>query len=421
MGYFSLITLCGIISVIPACSTARILALMPVSLYSHQAYFYPLWQNLSQRGHKITLYTTHPMNNLVLTNLTEVHINFSKYDYSPMDVLKNGSDSLSGKLQFFDRLFGLFPNAVLEQDSIKQLIINQNEHYDLVIVESIMWSLYAFAKKFHAPLIVVSSLRCSIYSYASVGNPEADHQTLFYQDFTFLQRFSEAIQNWIVNGLFYLGKDKTNTLLDKHFGKDYANIEELFGKISMVFDNTNNILHKIRPLLNSVVQISGLNLYANHPNISQDLQSILDNATNGFIYVSLGTVVGNTQTQTKLFLEAFKELPYTVLWKHEQIFDAPSNVHVSKWFPQFNVLKHKNIKLFITQCGSHSFLESIYNQVPMVGFPVYLDQLTNGDKIEKFGVGIILDYRTLNKDLFKDKILEVIKNLRLVSFVRIYD
>ncbi|KAK4873154.1 hypothetical protein RN001_015183 [Aquatica leii] len=416
MGYFSLITLCGIILVIPApCSTARILALMPLPLYSHQAFFYPLWQNLSQRGHEITLYTTHPMNNPALTNLTEVYLNVLDDNVSALDILKNASDTLSGQLQLFDRVFNYLPNTVLQQDSINQLITNQNKHFDLVIVESIMWSLYAFAKKFHAPLIVVSSLACSFYNYASVGNPEAqiaDEQTLFEQDFTFLQRVSDVIQKWLANGVYHVGKEKTNTLLDKHFGKDYTNVEELFGKISMVFDNTNNVLYKIRPLLNNVVQISGLNLHANHPNISQDLQSILDKATNGFIYVSLGTVVGNNQIQSKLFLEAFKELPYTVLWKNEQVLDAPSNVYVSKWFPQFNVLKHKNIKLFITQCGTHSTLESIYNQVPMIGIPFFLDQHTNSEKIEKLGVGIKLDYRTLNKELFKDKILEAIEKLR---------
>ena len=54
---------------------------------------------------------------------------------------------------------------------------------------------------------------------------------------------------------------------------------------------------------------------------------------------------------------------------------APDNVMVVPWVPQQAVLAHNNTRLFITHCGMHGVLESIYYGVPMVGMPVFIDQV----------------------------------------------
>jgi UDP-glucoronosyl and UDP-glucosyl transferase. len=72
----------------------------------------------------------------------------------------------------------------------------------------------------------------------------------------------------------------------------------------------------------------------------QDLKTFLDEAEDGVIYFSLGTlVIGETLPEDKLqaFISVFSEMPQRVLWKMDKNISLP-NVRTSKWFPQFDVL-----------------------------------------------------------------------------------
>lgn len=72
--------------------------------------------------------------------------------------------------------------------------------------------------------------------------------------------------------------------------------------------------------------------------------------------------------------------------------------------------EHPNIKLFITQGGLQSMEEAIYNHVPIVGMPFFGDQITNTKKIIGKGLGLSVDYNTMDKAILKNTILEVINN-----------
>lgn len=68
----------------------------------------------------------------------------------------------------------------------------------------------------------------------------------------------------------------------------------------------------------------------------------LDNATQGFIYFSLGSNVKSKDLIEKtrnVILETFAELPYKVLWKFElkDLPGKPDNVMTAKWFPQQDI------------------------------------------------------------------------------------
>lgn len=74
----------------------------------------------------------------------------------------------------------------------------------------------------------------------------------------------------------------------------------------------------------------------------QDLKRFLDDAPNGFIYVSLGTNVAITSLPNNIqdaLYNVFMSLPYKVVWKFDG--DMPSksdNIYVAKWFPQQSIL-----------------------------------------------------------------------------------
>lgn len=147
----------------------------------------------------------------------------------------------------------------------------------------------------------------------------------------------------------------------------------------------------------------------------QDLQDYLDDGKEGVIYFSLGSNVKSAHidaNKRKIIMEAFFELPYKVLWKFENdtLENKPANVKIGKWLPQQDILGHPNIKLFITQAGLQSTEEAIYNQVPLLALPFIGDQPFNAKKINQLGIGLNLDFGTLEKDVFKNAILDVIQN-----------
>lgn len=83
----------------------------------------------------------------------------------------------------------------------------------------------------------------------------------------------------------------------------------------------------------------------------KDLEQFLDNALEGFIYVSFGTITTchNLPKETlKNFIEVFSKLPYKIVWKFEcdELPGKLHNVFISKWFLQQGILgKIKSVKL----------------------------------------------------------------------------
>ena len=43
-------------------------------------------------------------------------------------------------------------------------------------------------------------------------------------------------------------------------------------------------------------------------------------------------------------------------------------------------MAHPKVVLFLTHCGIHGVLEAVWNSVPMVGMPVFIDQV--GDTVD---------------------------------------
>lgn len=74
-------------------------------------------------------------------------------------------------------------------------------------------------------------------------------------------------------------------------------------------------------------------------------------ATTGVIYFSMGSNAKSKDLPPEVknvLLSAFKELPFTVLWKYEEdeLPGRPENVKIAKWLPQQDVLS-KSVELIL--------------------------------------------------------------------------
>ena len=76
--------------------------------------------------------------------------------------------------------------------------------------------------------------------------------------------------------------------------------------------------------------------------VSQDLQTLMDEAKHGVIYFSMGSNLKSADMSTSMkqsLLKIFGKLKQQVIWKFEEDLEGvPSNIHLVKWAPQQSIL-----------------------------------------------------------------------------------
>ncbi|XP_017040112.2 UDP-glycosyltransferase UGT5-like isoform X3 [Drosophila ficusphila] len=165
-----------------------------------------------------------------------------------------------------------------------------------------------------------------------------------------------------------------------------------------------------RPYVPNVIEVGGMHINQATKALPKELEDFIQGAgEHGVIYFSLGTNVKTeslSEDRKKILIETFESLPQRVLWKFEddELPGKPSNVLISNWFPQQDILSHPKVRLFITHGGMQSTIESIYFGKPMLGLPFFYDQFGNMEHIKRKGLGLVLNFKDMTKDQFRDSI-----------------
>ncbi|KAI5633119.1 UDP-glucoronosyl and UDP-glucosyl transferase domain-containing protein [Phthorimaea operculella] len=204
--------------------------------------------------------------------------------------------------------------------------------------------------------------------------------------------------------------------MKERFGHDTPSLYELRNNIDMLFLNIHPIWDGNTPWPPSIVHTWGIH-HKPEKLLPQDLQSYLDTSKNGVIYFSFGTNVDPATLppeRIQMFIRVFSKLPYDVLWKwnHDVLPGKTENIRISKWLPQSDLLRHPNVKVFITQGGLQSTDEAIIAGVPLIGIPMLADQWYNVEKYVHHGIGLKLSIETVNEEQLTNAIKEVIDNKR---------
>ncbi|KAB0796294.1 hypothetical protein PPYR_10355 [Photinus pyralis] len=306
---------------------ARILGIIPFPSYSHQIVFQPLWRELSLRGHQVTTLTTDPINDAKLTNLTEIDLHFSYDAWRSVlaEVVEGTQNNFVKSVRAMTLAMQEFSRRQLAHPSVQGLI-HGDASFDLLIVEYFLPSMFAFAERFRCPHIGVSSVDVPSNVLRLIGHPihpvvYPDYMLSFTDHSTLLKRlksiaFSLYAEFEYNHYLYSLQQE----LVETSFGSNYSSLVEMAKNASLLFTNSDPILYKPKPFLPNVIQIGGGSYRIPPAPLPNKLVGVLDAASSGVIYFSLGTNVNteNLPNETrKAILEAFAELPYTVLWKFD--------------------------------------------------------------------------------------------------------
>ncbi|CAH0547837.1 unnamed protein product [Brassicogethes aeneus] len=410
---------------------ARILGVVSGPTPSHQTFFHPIWKGLIQLGHELTVITASPMNNTAI-NLTEINTDFIyklwQDEYHTTKLIDKYGKNLYKIVQESRKGFYKVVDKQLEHPEVQKLIQGSYGGFDLVIVEFISPVLSAFASKFNCPYLGVSVTDLNILYQRFFGHPI--HPVL-YPDFfipfdgkmSFKERFVSCIMSsMLLMEDFFSDKHIEDQLIKKHFGNNMPSANEITANVSVILTNVNPAFY-LRPVGPNFIPIGGLAKpekatplpQARFKNVLGNIQRFLDDATDGAIYFSLGTNIKSANIDRKLqdvFINTFRKIKsLKILWKFDgDIIGLPKNVMVVSWCPQQDVLRHPNIKLFITQGGVHSMEEALYFEVPILGLPFVADQEQNVRKFVNRGLGKKIDVKTITVEIFEENIMELIEN-----------
>lgn len=194
--------------------------------------------------------------------------------------------------------------------------------------------------------------------------------------------------------------------------KPEISFDDLLRKAELHIIDSDVLMDYALPSLPNVEYIGGLGAQPAEP-LEGDLLKFVNSAKNGIIVVSFGSVVSSLPKEhLEKMGEAFKQIKYDIVWKWSDTSYSSSNVFLTKWMPQNDLLGHPQTKLFITHCGNGGQFESLYHGVPMLGFPVFADQPHNCRRMVYKGYGLSMDLYNYAVEELVSNIKEVIENTK---------
>ncbi|XP_037027840.1 UDP-glucosyltransferase 2-like isoform X2 [Bradysia coprophila] len=366
-----------------AVTPSNILVVSPVPSDSHFKISEAITVGLANVGHTVTI--------------------VSAYDYKPQNMSKVQSIQVTGAVQWAEEFkakdLGAFEkspvdtmvsmlfsggwdlcNLTLTDPAVRALF---NHTYDLVIVDIFgTESLIVLGQIFNAPVVGFSA-----YSTAKWTNLLPVSYKL-----NFSNRVASLFHR-IHYSIFHMYESITLAYL--HHPLQVPNVIEIGG----IHVEWNGFKRPERPL-------------------SQDIKQFIDTATDGVVYLSFGSISKGKELPTNkrdTFINTFAKHKQKFIWKFsEPTVKMPENVLAKSWFPQADILGHMNVKAFISDGDLLDCIEAVYHGVPILGIPLFIDQIRNVKRASETGWAVTLDYSNITaisvewalNEILQDKYLE---------------
>ncbi|XP_059219532.1 UDP-glucosyltransferase 2-like [Stomoxys calcitrans] len=400
---------------------AKILAVFAFPGPSQYILVQPYLKQLASRGHEVTVVNAFPQKEKVKNfrdvPVLEVHDNYAAI-IANAQVQRNCWQDMT----FLSGFCCNITETVLKNSEVQNLL--KNEHFDLIILEVIHTdALYSLGRHFAAPMIGLSSFGTDIIIDELMGNISplayAPQTTIGYTEhMSYKERlhnaFSQLLELLHVR-LVHLPRQRQ--ILKKYLPHINADIWDLRTNFSLMLLNQHFSLSFPRPYVPNMVEVGGLQLQHSSKPLPLDMQQFINSSNEDVIYFSMGSNLKSKDfppKQLKMIVETFRKLPYKILWKFEdpQLEGKPKNVFISSWYPQPDVLAHPRVKLFISHGGLLSTTESVSHGKPMLGLPMFYDQMMNIEKAKQSGFALSLDFNSMERQDFEQSIREMMTNRR---------
>lgn len=153
--------------------------------------------------------------------------------------------------------------------------------------------------------------------------------------FTSLNFIYELLTNW-----------HTQNIVEDTFGTGIPRLTDIVSNTSAMLVNTHYSLHGMKPDMKNIIEVGGMHIKSQV--LPDDLKKILDDAVDGVLYFSFGSMIKTSSMENgtlEEILKALGSIPQKVIWKWENddLKWKPSNVIIRKWLPQSAILREYSI------------------------------------------------------------------------------
>lgn len=231
--------------------------------------------------------------------------------------------------------------------------------------------------------------------------------------------YSERLTNTIYSLIEKIGYKfyhlrNQRKLYEKLFPKATKPFDAIHKSLSVLFANSHVSSSSARPFLPNMIEIGGIHVQPPNP-LPKDIKKFLDSATEGVVLFSMGSYVQSTDwttEQREAFVTAFSRLKQKVLWKYENetLPGNPDNVKIGSWIPQRDIIAHPNVKLFITHGGNLGTTEAMSEGVPLLGIPLFGDQMMNMKRAVSKGYALTLSFKNITIENLSETLNELLTN-----------
>ncbi|KAK8747105.1 hypothetical protein OTU49_016998 [Cherax quadricarinatus] len=400
------------VAVLQSVVATKVLFLGPVSSRSHKNFYMGIVNALADDDIQVTMVSSFKPSK-VRENVREVVLTGVELT----DIFPNmfTSRTMSGPLTVMKVMPGLCADA-LGKEEVQHLL---KEDFDLVFLSVFMSDCFlSIVYQLKVPLIYVSPGGLMVQLPLIIGNPrfpsyDASAVLGFQHPMTFMQRTISTLTHVAMDFFFFYFFSPRMEAECRRRGLCPDNMPsfwEISSNASLVLINgVQTIDYPARPYVPAVIHCGGIHLRPSQP-LSQDLEDWVQGAGDaGFIYFSLGSAVTPStmpEEYRTILVQVFASLQQRVLWKWDKntMDDLPPNVRLGKWLPQQDILGDPRLSLFITHGGLLSTQESMYHGVTVLGMPVFADQHSNMNTVQREGWGRVLLWKELTFDNLKNTI-----------------
>ncbi|XP_058832777.1 UDP-glycosyltransferase UGT5-like isoform X2 [Topomyia yanbarensis] len=377
---------------------------------SHYIVGSALMKALAKRGHEVTVISPFPMKK-PLPNYRDITTDiWDATEPITSNMLSFAEKGIFESIKETYRYGHTVTNETLKQPAVVKLLTS-NEKFDLIVMEAFMNdAMLGFAHHFNAPCIGMSTFGASKWTTDLVGTPAPpSYVPNPFLAFTDHMSFKERLINTVMGVtealvVRFIDQPVQSEIYQKAFPDPKPPLSELKKTaVSAVLLNNHFSTSYPRPYVTGMIEVGGMHINRNPKSLPADIQSFMDNATDGVIYFSMGSNIKSKDlppAKRDAFLNVFSKLKQKVLWKweDENLPSKPDNVRIQSWWPQDDILAHPNMRVFITHGGLLSTTEALYHGVPVIGIPVFGDQYLNMAKAERGGYGLSVPYLEISEE-----------------------
>ncbi|KAI6198173.1 UDP-glucuronosyltransferase [Aphelenchoides besseyi] len=411
--------------------------------YSHQQYSGRAADVLVEAGHEVD-YLIPLMNNILtfngsrLARVRRQQLSNTERIQTEMFKISVWNDAFENDMtpsdwMKFDQLMGWYCESLLSDSSLISDL--QAANYDVAMAEHFDACASALFRHLHIPSThVLSAIPMDEFTSMVNGIPiDLMNKPILFnpRQFTPIESWYEKMRNtveflrwrfvYMPTSVGHVVNEETK---HQQFVRLWVPIFQtplnFLGSVDYVWLNTNEQLEQPRALSSKIKSIGGIAVKKSG-GLTEEMERLLNNCTEGAVLVSFGSIVDTTHMNRKLrdqFLEAFSRFPgFQFVWKVTRIDESLQsalkkhpNVRAVEWMDQSGILEHTNTRAFITHGGLNSINEAATFGVPLITIPFFGDQHINSAAVVSRGLAVALDRRRISADSVASALTRVLRS-----------